>query len=63
MKEIMYLTPYSPNLNLIEGFRKWLKESNVFYNKAHEICSNIHAFLDDISKQADVVIDRLCVAL
>lgn len=64
--ELMYLPPYSPNLNLIEGLWKWLKSrviNNVFYNKTHEIRANVHAFLEDIAKQPHIVIDRLCVAL
>ena len=51
--ELMFLPPYSPNLNLIEGLWKWLKErviNNVFYDKKSEIQKRVHGFLDEISK-------------
>lgn len=63
---LMFLPPYSPKLNLIEGLWKWLKEriiNNVFYNKTYEISKNVEAFLYDISKCPDAVINRLCLAL
>ncbi|XEQ94856.1 IS630 family transposase ISBs2 [Sporomusa carbonis] len=40
---LMFLPPYSPNLNLIEGLWKWLKEKviyNVFYKTVSEIREN-----------------------
>jgi putative transposase len=64
--QLMFLPPYSPNLNPIEGFWKWLKESviyNVFYNTLSQIRENVHAFLDDINLIPLVVIDRLCCIL
>lgn len=64
--ELMFLPPYSPNLNLIEGLWGWLKEkviNNVFYNKTYEIRKNVSDFLAEISKQPQVIIDRLCVKL
>lgn len=38
--KFVFLPPYSPKLNLIEGFWEWLKSdiiNNVFYNSAKEI--------------------------
>ncbi|WP_139132109.1 IS630 family transposase [Fusibacter sp. 3D3] len=64
--ELMYLPPYSPNLNLIEGLWGWLKEkviNNVFYNKTYEIRKNVSAFLTEIAKHPHIIIDRLCVQL
>lgn len=64
--ELIFLPPYSPNLNLIEGLWGWLKEkviNNVFYNKTYEIQKNVSDFLTEISKQPQVIIDRLCVKL
>lgn len=63
---LMFLPPYSPSLNLIEGLWKWMKErviNNVFYGKTFEISKNVKAFLRDISKRPDAVINRLCIAL
>ncbi|NNV01052.1 hypothetical protein ETC02_18125, partial [Geobacillus sp. DSP4a] len=38
--ELVFLPPYSPQLNLIEGLWKWLKSDviyNVFYSSVQEI--------------------------
>lgn len=64
--ELMFLPPYSPNLYLIEGLWKWLKERiiyNVFYKTAPEIRKNVNAFLEAISAEPDTVIQRLCCKL
>jgi transposase len=63
---LMFLPPYSPNLNLIEGLWKWLKEKviyNVFYKTVVEIRKNVKVFLDYISTQPGAVIQRLCCQL
>ena len=39
-----YLPPYSPELNLVEGFWKWMKETivnNVFYSRVQDIRLNV----------------------
>ncbi len=46
--QLMFLPPYNPNLNLIEGLWKWLIEKvnyNVFYKIVPEIRKNVNAFL------------------
>lgn len=61
--ELIFLPPYSPNLNLIEGLWKWLKERvvyNVFYNSVSEIRMNIADFLTCIQDNPEAVIQRLC---
>jgi len=64
--QLMFLPPYSPNLNLIEGLWKWLKEKviyNVFYKVVSEIRTNIDGFLVNINANPSAVIDRLCCKL
>lgn len=64
--QLMYLPPYSPDLNLIEGLWKWLKEKviyNVFYKTLPEIRNNVSSFLDVISADPEGVIQRLCCKL
>ena len=63
---LMFLPPYSPNLNLIEGLWGWLKSNvvnNVFFSKVDEIRLAINSFLDTINKDPQQIIDRLCVRL
>ena len=64
--QLMFLPPYSPNLNLIEGLWKWLKEKviyNVFYKTVSEIRKNVNAFLETISAEPEAIIERLCLKL
>jgi len=64
--QLMFLPPYSPNLNLIEGLWKWLKEKviyNVFYKTVPEIRKNVNAFLETISAEPEAIIERLCLKL
>lgn len=63
---LVFLPPYSPELNLIEGLWKWLKSAiimNVFYSKTQEIRENVQAFIQELNQIPDVVIDRLCVKI
>lgn len=44
----VFLSSYSPQLNLTEGLWKWLKSDvimNVFYSKTQEILQNVQAFI------------------
>jgi transposase len=62
--ELLFLPPYSPNLNMIEGLWKWLKEKviyNVFYKSLHEIRKNVNSFLRKINRSLIEVVDRLCL--
>lgn len=64
--ELVFLPPYSPDLNLIEGLWKWLKErvvNNVFYENVSEIRDSVKAFIDDINSNKMEVVDRLCLKL
>ena len=64
--QFVFLPPYSPQLNLIEGLWKWLKESvinNVFFPSTVKIKLAVRQFmrLQNLNKQE--IIDRLCVQL
>jgi len=60
---LVFLPPYSPNLNLIEEFWGWLKRSciyNVFYHSVDEIRQRIQTFVAQLNQMPQKVIDRLC---
>ena len=60
--QLMFLSPYSLNLNLIKGLWKQLKEEviyNVYYKTVPEIRKNVNAFLQAISADPEAVIQRL----
>jgi transposase len=62
--ELVFLPPYSPQLNIVEGLWKWLKSNvvnNVFYHTVAEIRKNVGQFLDEIMKCPNSIIDRLCI--
>lgn len=62
--ELVFLPPYSPQLNLVEGLWKWLKSdviNNVFYHTVAEIRNNVQQFMDEIMTDPWSIIDRLCV--
>jgi transposase len=63
---LMFLPPYSPKLNIIEGLWGWLKNSvinNVFFKNREEICSAVSEFISWVNTVPLQVIDRLCVQL
>lgn len=64
--ELVFLPPYSPQLNLMEGVWKWLKETvinNVFFGNVQKIILAVRAFLEDVTHRRDEAINRLCVRL
>lgn len=64
--ELLFLPPYSPNLNLIEGLWKWLKEdviNNVFYDSVYKIKKNVLSFIKERNNNLVEVVNRLCVKL
>lgn len=64
--ELVFLPPYSPELNIVEGLWKWLKSdavNNVFYHTVAEIRKNVHAFMKRIKKDPQKIIDRLCIRM
>ena len=63
---LVFLPPYSPKLNLIEGLWRWMKSeiiNNIFYDSVKDIQKEVRSFIDSIIKVPEVVIDRLCVQL
>ena len=62
--ELIFLPPYSPNLNKIEELWRWLKDSvinNVFFSCKKEIEQAVSKFIDWINTIPQTVIDRLCL--
>jgi len=63
---LMFLPPYSPKLNLIEGLWGWMKDSvvnNVFFKNRQEICHAVLGFIAWVNSVPNLVIDRLCLKL
>jgi len=63
---LVFLPPYSPQLNLIEGLWGWLKRdviNNVFFKNVTQIASAVKEFIDQINKKPEITVDRLCVQL
>jgi transposase len=64
--ELVFLPPYSPELNLIEGLWGWLKSSvinNVFYPTLSRVRAAVQNFILHINKVPTQTIDRLCVRM
>ena len=61
--QLVFLPPYSPELNLIEGLWKWLKQSVihiVFYKNVNEIKKAIQRFIQYMNEHPSGGIQRLC---
>lgn len=64
--QLVFLPPYSPQLNIVEGLWKWMKSdviNNVFYHTTAEIRKNVKTFMDNIMKDPMNIIDRLCIRM
>jgi transposase len=64
--KLEFLPPYSPELNIVEGLWKWLKSdvvNNVFYHTVDEIRKNVQTFMEQIMKNPQKIIDRLCIRM
>lgn len=62
--ELIFLPPYSPNLNKIEKLWRWLKDSvinNVFFHSVEDIKKAVEKFINWVNTIPNVVIDRLCL--
>jgi transposase len=63
---LMFLPPYSPKLNIIEGLWGWLKDTcinNVFFAKFYQVRLAVRKFVTMVNSTPDIVIDRLCVQM
>jgi transposase len=63
---LMFLPPYSPKLNIIEGLWGWLKDTcinNVFFSKSYQIRIAVRKFIAMVNSSPMQTIDRLCVHL
>lgn len=61
---LVFLPPYSPNLNPVEGLWLWLKSdviNNVFFEKFYKIKLHISQFIKRINKHPMETIDRLLI--
>lgn len=64
--ELVFLPPYSPELNLIEGLWGWLKSSvinNAFYPTLSRVRVAVQKFINHINKVPTQIIDRLCIKM
>lgn len=62
--ELVFLPPYSPNLNKIEELWGWLKDSvinNVFFHSREEIRKAVQKFISWVNTIPQATIDRLCL--
>ena len=64
--KLMFLPPYSPKLNIIEGLWGWLKDTcvnNVFFSKFYQVRIAVRKFINMVNSRTMETIDRLCVQL
>lgn len=64
--ELMFLPPYSPEFNLIEGLWGWIKSSvinNRFFPSIMKVRTVVQKFITKINKSPQITIDRLCVKM
>nr|WP_245585997.1 transposase [Paenibacillus pinihumi] len=63
---MLFLPPYSPNLNPVEGLRLWLKAdvvNKVFFEKFYKIKLHVSQFMNRINQHPMETIDRLLLRL
>jgi putative transposase len=64
--KLVFLPPYSPKMNLIEGLWGWLKKdviNNVFFSSVKQIRRAVQEFIGKINEIPDTVVNRLCVQM
>jgi putative transposase len=63
---LVFLPPYSPKMNIIEGLWGWMKDeviNNAFFSNVKEIRNAVQWFINWINQIPETVIDRLCVRM
>lgn len=63
---LVFLPPYSPKMNIIEGLWGWMKNeviNNAFFSNVNEISNAVQWFINWINQMPKTVIDRLCVRM
>ena len=61
---LVYLPPYSPNLNMIEELWGWMKSSvinNVFFDSVQKIRKAVQGFVRHINETPAATVERLCL--
>ena len=64
--ECLFLPPYSPHLNLIEGLWKWMKATvihNVFFSNVGKIRGAVQGFIRMINQEPKNTVKRLCLKI
>lgn len=62
--KLVFLPPYSPDLNPIEGLWRWIKDScinNVFFDKFYQVILTVRKFVEWANQRPTQVIDCLCL--
>ena len=63
---LIFLPPYSPKMNIIEGLWGWMKDeviNNAFFPSVKEIRAAVQWFINWANQIPQTVIDRLCVRM
>lgn len=64
--ELMFLSPYRPELNLIEWLWGWLESSalnNVYFLTLSKVSIAVQKFIRCINKVSTQIIGRLCIRM
>lgn len=63
---LVFLPPYSPKMNIIEGLWGWMKNeviNNAFFSSVKEIRTAVQWFINWANQIPETVINRLCVRM
>ncbi|TCO71451.1 IS630 family transposase, partial [Marinisporobacter balticus] len=63
---LVFLPPYSPQMNIIEGLWGWMKDeviNNAFFSNVQEIRQAVQWFINWANQIPKTVINRLCVRM
>ena len=63
---LVFLPPYSPKMNIIEGLWGWMKNeviNTAFFSSVKEIRTAVQWFINCVNQIPETVINRLCVRM